>query len=80
MERVSREEYLWWRNNGFTLQFMEYAVDRMDSFMKNILENAGVTPTHDFYRRGYIDGLRELIEWEPDFNQEDKDGVDGEGA
>jgi len=70
---VNKMEYLAWRGNPVTVEFLEDVLSEADSYIASLVIRAGLEPATDRYNVGRIDGLKWLAEWQPEFISEEND-------
>jgi hypothetical protein len=61
----SADDYYAWRKHPVTEQFMESAVESINSMVESLVLTAGDDPKLDARRRGEIAGLKWLFDWVP---------------
>lgn len=83
---MNKDDFVVWRMNPVTDGFKDAVLKELDSLVADLVNNAGNDPGNDKFVRGQIVGLQWLIDWVPEFIEDDDDegdnddGVDSEGA
>lgn len=76
---ISKQDFQYWRDHPVTLSFLEEVLVILDAELANLVNTAGLDQLKDNFRRGHIQGLKELADWEPEF-VEDTPDVESEGT
>lgn len=76
---ISKEDFVNWRSQAVTQAFLEVVLEIIDIEANHLAVHAGHNPLDDRYRAGHIRGLAELVDWVPDYIEDDTD-ADSEGT
>lgn len=79
----NKHDFVAWRTDPVTLGFLEAVVEEMNLSVADLVVHAGKDSLSDRFNVGKIEGLRWLTDWQPDFEEEDKENTDestGSGA
>lgn len=68
---MNKEDFIAWRSNPITEEFLEAILIEMDNLIADLAVSAGNDPSTDRYRCGAIQGLRFLADWQPIFDREE---------
>ena len=81
-DQISRSDFYNWMRNPVTQVFLEDTLNAIDDRIARLITGAGLDPLQDRWNVGYITGLRQLADWNPNFKEEevDVDGTDSEGT
>ena len=81
---MNKDDYLTWRNQSQTQEFHQAVATEMENTIKGLAATAGENQLFDRYRKGVLDGLRLVFEWQPehftDDDEGDTDAVDSDGT
>lgn len=75
---ISHDDFQSWLHNPVTQRFLQDTVDAMDSQLAQLISSAGLDNLKDRWVAGFIYGLRQLADWQPDLIKEEVeiDGID----
>ena len=68
---VKKEDFVDWRENQVTIQYKEDLLSGVNALAAQILNRRENNPMDDQYLKGFIKGLTEALDYEPDFQEED---------
>lgn len=72
---VSKEMYLEWKDSVVTREIKQYMLDAVNSAAAAILNRRDSNPLDDQYLKGFIRGLSEALEAEPEIIKEEEDNA-----
>lgn len=67
---MTKEEYLDWLNHPVTAKFRTEVTDSMEKAASELFNRFEPDPVRDTYLKGFVGGVRELLEYEPEFTDE----------
>lgn len=67
----NKDDFIAWRSNPVTQNFLETVVEEMNASVADLVIRAGVDPASDRFHCGKIEGLRWLTDWQPNFPEEE---------
>ncbi len=70
---VSKEMYLEWKDSVVTQEIKQYMLEAVNSAAAMILNRRDSNPLDDQYLKGFIKGLTEALETEPEIIKEKED-------
>jgi hypothetical protein len=73
---LTKDDFLVWLENPCTEAFRKDLKDEIDKIIADLIASAGRSQLNDTYKRGAIDGLKWLVEWQPTVEQEEEDTDD----
>jgi hypothetical protein len=76
---MTKDDYVQWRDSTVSQEFIVAVIHQMDNHIADLITMAGDDPLRDKWRRGMIEGLRFLTEWEPEFEENREEGEDEDG-
>jgi hypothetical protein len=68
----SKADYTDWKTSAVTKGFFQYIEDLIAEAKDTLASDAGNNPLQDRHLVGGIDALRDILEWQPDLEEEDK--------
>ena len=75
-DKLTRSDFLSWLKNPVTQLFLQETVDVMDNQLVKLINSAGKDSLDDRWTTGFIYGLRQLADWDPNLRTEEVD-IDG---
>jgi len=73
---VSKSDFVQWRDSFVTEQFKQAMVTEIEDKVANLVRFAGDSPAQDKFNAGFIQGVQWLLDWEPNFIDEEGNSED----
>lgn len=70
---VNKSDFIRWRSDEVTQEYIKDVLADVDSYLAYLAQRAGMEPTHDRWIVGKIEGLRWVVDWQPEFMIDDKE-------
>jgi hypothetical protein len=70
---IEKSAYVDWRDNSVTKAFQKDLKEAIEELVTRLVGNTDSTREYDQLLRGWVKGMAEALEWEPEFVEEEQD-------
>jgi len=77
LELINKADFVQWRDSYVTEKFKEAMIQEIESKVASLVRFAGDNPNQDKFNAGFIQGVQWLVDWEPEFIDDEGNIDDG---
>jgi hypothetical protein len=70
---IEKSDYVDWRENSVTQAYRKAIQEAVETLVGRLVSSQDSDYAQDQYLRGWVRGMVEVLEWEPEFTEETQD-------